>query len=577
MIRRFLMGLLMVGLISLISACQLASPVAKKVTLKVDGRQQTIVTEATTVRQLLDDANITLSELDRVRPDLYTDLDFNMEIIVTRVTEEIILAEETIPFEQQTVVNEALAPGETRLAQLGVNGTEEISWRVIYEDGIQISQTEVARQVITPAIPEILVVGPQGELPPVSIDGAISYLSNGNAWLMRGHSNNRRPIAPNSQFDDRVFELSPDGRYLLYTQSFTDNLETPLNELWLVSTTIVGEEPTPVGLEGILEAAWSPVISNSLVAYSTAERTASTPGWNARNDLWLFDPLDKTSRPIEIIPPNTEGLYSWWGTSFVWSPDGTKLAYARPDQIGVITFTMSQPLTYNVTPVVDFAPFETLSDWVWLPQLSWSPAGNFIAAVIHGPAVASEAPTESQQFDLWLLSDDGQIAVPVARQVGMWANPVWGRFGIAFGEAIEPLQSVNSRYKIQLIDHDGSNKRQLFPFQAEPGVQLPAFRWSPDGERLLFIYNGNLYLTHYQGAPPQPLTTDSQASQLHWLTQSDMAQPTPPLTPTISPTLTISQPVTPTPQITLTPTSAVTLTITSVNEIRLTPIITNTE
>lgn len=507
---------LLVGLLILFStACQ-SQP--NQVFIEADGRRQSLTTEATTVRAALTEANITLDPLDRVKPDLYVQLEPGMVIVVTRVSEKVETERKSIPFERQTVVNDALAPGETRLAQLGVNGEEEISTRVVYENGAEANRTEVSRAIVLEPVPEILVVGPaKSELPSTPIEGTLAYLSNGNAWLMRDSSGSRRALTTDGSLDGRVFSLSPDGRQLIYTRKLTDEIGLPLNETWVISTTIVGEKPVNLGLKGVLQAMWSPVVSQSIIAYSTAERTASLPNWRANNDLWLLDLSTKRNKPVELIKANTQGLYPWWGNTFAWSPDGTKLAYARADQIGLVSLTFSKTITATLTPLVDFTPLKTFSDWVWVPGLSWSPDGNFIAAVVHGPPLAGEPAEESQMFDLWLFSADGKILAKVAEQVGMWANPSWGQAGIAFGEAVNPLQSVNSRYTIQLIDRDGSNKRQLFPFQAQPGVQFPELVWSPAAQTLLFVYNGDLYVIGSQGGPPRQLTTNSQASHLQWV------------------------------------------------------------
>jgi len=128
------------------------------------------------------------------------------------------------------------------------------------------------------------------------------------------------------------------------------------------------------------------------------------------------------------------------------------------------------------------------------------------------------------------LTIDGKIEAQVTKQVGMWAKPAWGGPGIAFGEAIHPLQSVNSRYTIQLIDRDGSNKRQLFPFGDEIGVQFPELVWSPTGEKLLFIHNGSLTYISSPGSPPRQLTVNSQASQPQWVVRSVALSMTVPLT-----------------------------------------------
>ncbi len=502
--------------LALLSACQ-TSP--NQVFIEVDGGRQLLTTQVITVREALAEAKVELGPLDRVKPDLYAQLEPGLTIVITRVKEEIETKREIIPFERNKVVNEALGRGETRLSQLGVNGEEEVSIRVVYENGVEVNRTEVSRVTVIPPSPEILVVGPQGELPSSPVEGTIAYISNGNAWLMRDSSASRRPLTTEGDLDGRVFTLAPNGRQLLFSRVLTDRIDLPLNELWLASTTIVGEKPITVGLQGVLYAEWSPVITQPVIAYSTAERTPNPPGWRANNDLWLLT-LPKAGqkpRPVEVVPANTQGLYPWWGATFAWSPDGTRLAYARADQIGLIELNPTAPLSSTVTPVVDFAPLKTFSEWVWVPGLSWSPDGQFLAATVHGPPQAAESPEESQVFDLWLFGLKNGLSAKVAGQVGMWANPAWGPAGVAFGRAVNPLQSVNSRYFIDLIDRDGSNKRQLFPFQAELGVQLPELVWSSTGDTLLFNYNGNLYLLNTLGSPPRQLTTDGQASHIRWL------------------------------------------------------------
>lgn len=523
----------------LVAACQ-TQPV--QVFIDADGQRQGLTTEAKTVRDALAEAKIELGPLDRVKPDLYVQLEPGLVIEVTRITEEIELNREVIPFEQQTVTNEALTPGETRLAQLGVNGEEEITIRVVYENGIEVSRTEISRRTVVEPVPEILVVGPQGNLPSTPVEGTIAYLANGNAWLMRDSSGSRRALTTNGNLDGRVLSLSPDGRQLVYTTRLTGEIELPLNELWLASTTIVGEKPITLGVRGVLNAAWSPVVTQSLLAYTTGKRVANPPGWQANNDLWLLDLQAPNPLPVEVIPANTRGLYSWWGTTFRWSPGADKLAYARPDQIGLVSLSNSRPLTYTITPLLDFTPLKTFSEWAWVPGISWSPDEKFIAAAVHGPPLGSEPADESQVFDLWLFSIDGAVSARVASRVGMWANPAWGKAGIAFGQAVDPLNSVNSRYTIQLIDRDGSNRRQLFPFQEEPGVQFPELVWSPNGTELLFTYNGNLYLTGALGGPPRQLTIDGQASLPQWVAKSPVISQTAGITSTTG--LTISTSIT---------------------------------
>jgi hypothetical protein len=211
-----------------------------------------------------------------------------LTIVVTRVTEEVETERMVVPYEQQIIVNEALPPGESRIAQLGVNGEDEISIRVTFEDGEEVSRTEISRATVIAAIPEIVVVGPTETLPSVSVDGVIAYISGGNAWLMRSSSSSRRALTTHAQLDGRVFSLSPGWTQSTLYNPLTGEIGLPLNEMWLASTTIVGEPPLTTGIQGVLQASWSPVISPALVAFSTAERTPNAPGWQANNDLWLY-------------------------------------------------------------------------------------------------------------------------------------------------------------------------------------------------------------------------------------------------------------------------------------------------
>lgn len=525
----------------LLVACR---PVANQVFIEIDGNRKTLTTEATSVRAALDEAKITLGPLDRVSPDLYAELRPGLVIRVTRVIEEMITTREVVAYERQTVVNEALAPGDNRLAQAGVNGEDEVTIRVVYEDGLEVSRTEVSRRPVIEPVPEILAVAPRSQLPSVPVEGTIAYLSNGNAWLMRDSSNSRRLLTSTGDLDGRVFSLSPDGRYLLYTRQVTDSLDLPLNRLELVSTTIVGEPPATLPPAGVLYAAWSPVISPSLLAYSTAERSASPPGWRANNDLWLLrlENGRPAGQPVELIKSNTAGLYGWWGAAFTWSPGGRRLAYARPDQIGLVTLA-DDLRQADAAPLLDFVPLQTFSEWAWVPGISWSPDENFIAAVVHGEPVAAEPSEESPAFDLWLLSAGGDISLKVVPQVGMWANPVWGEAGIAYGQAFDPLESASSRYSIRVMDRDGSNRRLLFPFREELGVDFPEMAWQPGGQTLLFIYNGNLYSVAASGSPPRQLTADSRASRISW------AAAAPPVTaaPAVTTTATLTPTATPGP------------------------------
>lgn len=478
-----------------------------------------VLTYASTVRDLLNEENIALGELDRVEPDLYVSIKPEMTIQVIRV-EEITESEiNVIPFARRTVVNEALPIGEQRLAQLGVNGEEEIVTKVTLEDGIEVNRTEVSRTILQQPVEEVVVVGGEGSLPTINFKGIIAYLSGGNVWLMKDNNSSRRALTTSGDLDGRVFSLSPDGGQLLYSRVVTDVVDAPLNEVWLVNTIIVGEDPISLPLKGILYADWMPSISPTLIAYSTGERVLSQPGWRANNDLWLWDTSTEIAEAVELIPANTQGVYSWWGTNFVISPDGEQVAYAKANEIGVIDLiSITTVASTSVTPLLTFAPFETNSEWVWVPALSWSPDNQFIATTLYGsPHAPFETATADPEatFDLWFIKTDNTLKAKIWPQAGMWSNPVWYTDGVIFGRTNIPHR-VDDRYKLATVDRDGSNAQLLFPLGAEIGIQYPEIVWLSTGNQAVFTYQNNLYLLNQGLETLHQLTSDNQSHHPVW-------------------------------------------------------------
>ena len=56
------------------------------------------------------------------------------------------------------------------------------------------------------------------------------------------------------------------------------------------------------------------------------------------------------------LEANSGGIYGWWGMDFQWASDGVRLAYARPDSIGIYDTRLDilQPLvsrSYHFKPV----------------------------------------------------------------------------------------------------------------------------------------------------------------------------------------------------------------------------------
>jgi len=395
--RRRIVALLI--LISVIAGCS-TTPEAEEllVSIRADGRERTFAYETpVTVGEFLRDAEIELGELDRVNPQPFTQINDGMIVTIVRVTEETQCEEVEFPYRQQTILNEGLEPDEERIGQAGRNGIERVCNRVRIENGESQPPVEVSRVVIEPAVDEIVYVGPTGEIDPIAIDGTLAYISNQNAWLIRGSSTTKRPITTTGDLDEFVFTLSPDGNRLLFTRQIDrgDGLAFS-NELWVVDN-LTAETPEPVQLvpQDVLQAHWIPNLPDT-ISYSTGESSETAPGWRAFNDLWAMriDPTTGEALRVEqLVEESAFGLYSWWGTQFYWSPDGEQLAWVRADSVGLVDLDSG-----DFEPIVEYPVFNTQQSWSWRAMVSWSPESDLIATTVHVP-IGNYPPETSPAFD----------------------------------------------------------------------------------------------------------------------------------------------------------------------------------
>ncbi len=528
--------LLVVALLAvlLLAGCSLR----RRVIIHVDGQRHTLSTEAATVGQALQEAGITLGPLDRVEPKPWEEIGRGATIIVTRVTEELSSETRPLPYQRQQVRDEALPEGVSRLIQLGVNGTEVLTYSIRFEEGNEVGRRLVERKVVGTPQPEIVVEGVRGALPAVPVTGTLAYISNGNAWTVRGSTEQKQPLTFSGDLDGRVFSLSPDGRWLLFTRRPLGGQAGrggPLNTLWVVNTRIVGETPRPLEAEGVLYAQWS--AGSTHIAYSTAERTIGSPGWRARNDLWIAT-LEPTSVSPEvsrgapegsgragtdttrrIVPPRSDLPYAWWGVGWAWSPDGARFAFAQADTVGLLDVH-----TREMKTLIRFAPYHTYASWVWVPHLAWSPDGQLLAVPLHlspaeaaGLAAPTPAAEDSSRFGLGIFRPDRNLDVLIADQVGMWTWPSWSPRGtLAFGIARQPSASEHSVYDLYVMDADGSNRRRLFPPEGAPGLDIPEAAWSPTGGTLAVTWQDDVYLVDAGTGQATRITANGHSNRAQW-------------------------------------------------------------
>lgn len=495
--------------------------------IKVDGEIRTFAFNTTvSVQEVLRRENIVLSELDRISPSPFTPIQDGMTITIVRVVEELDCREEPIEYGTDDQPRVDLEPGQRILVEQGENGLRRLCERVYKEDGVEVDRSTASNDVIREAKNEIVYVGVDDTLDPVAVEGTIAYLSRGQAWIIEGTNSGRRPLPIEGELDGRVFDLSPDGRQLLYTKLTDDPSDTPFsNELWVVPN-LFNSEPIKLQQIDILSAKWLP---DGRVAYTSALAQGGYQGWTAYNDLWVMN-INDIADIDSIIEQNSSGSFAFWGTTFSWSPTADKVAYSKADGVGIVDVESNSFGDF----VLRFPHFNaaTQDQWVWQPKLSWSPDGQWVTTTVHGPPVGEEAPEDSVVFNIAIFEVTQDEEVPLIirnfiERAGIWAQPTYspelpdGGYQIAYFQARSATNSVGTEYDLMVMDRDGSNVRKIFPAARQPGFR-PIFPtngelvWSPSGRQILVTYQGNLWVVEASTGFAQQLTSDGQAESPRW-------------------------------------------------------------
>jgi hypothetical protein len=141
--------------------------------------------------------------------------------------------------------------------------------------------------------------------------------------------------------------------------------------------------------------------------------------------------------------------------------------------------------------------------------------------------VGAESREDSPIFSLTVFPAAGGYTVSLVEQAGMWASPQFSpatapdgtdlEVYIAYLQAMQPLDSYVSRYRLVVIDRDGSNPRILFPPDDQPGLTSQTVTWSPDGRQIALVYQGSLYIVDVTTGLYQQITLGGPSTNPRWI------------------------------------------------------------
>lgn len=115
--------------------------------VQCDGKTYTQEMEAETVNDVLAALKITLEKDDRITPAVTEKVTDGMKIAVKRVTYDTLVETEIIAFDTTYEDDSSLTKGQEQVRTEGENGEKEITYRVTYVDGVEESRETTGETV----------------------------------------------------------------------------------------------------------------------------------------------------------------------------------------------------------------------------------------------------------------------------------------------------------------------------------------------------------------------------------------------------------------------------------------------
>lgn len=136
---------------------QMTIEISRSFTLTIrDGEE---VREVTTthhkVRDILNEQDIKIGELDIVAPFIDATIYKGAHINVTRVWDELVTEEVMVPYYTEINLTSDLDTGEVELVQNGENGLKEVTYQIRYENGKMMSRNYVNESILVAPVSEI--------------------------------------------------------------------------------------------------------------------------------------------------------------------------------------------------------------------------------------------------------------------------------------------------------------------------------------------------------------------------------------------------------------------------------------
>lgn len=133
-----------------------------------DGKTIDLLTIAPKVKDAIKEANIILEGEDKISPGLEENIEKDLIIKITRVTEEKKTLEESIDFATIKQNVSSMYRGNSKVTRSGQKGVKELTYKVTYEDGKEVNRELLEEKTTKEPIDKIIQIGTK-ELPPLQV------------------------------------------------------------------------------------------------------------------------------------------------------------------------------------------------------------------------------------------------------------------------------------------------------------------------------------------------------------------------------------------------------------------------
>jgi uncharacterized protein YabE (DUF348 family) len=125
----------------------------------IDGKKRVINTAENTVGEMLKAEGIKLSKSDTVSPKIQSPVKKNMEVTVTRVAENTLTMTKKVAYKVFKKTDRNLDKGKVNVVRQGMEGKKEVKYKVIYQNGKEISRFLVSEVMKVAPVNKVIAVG----------------------------------------------------------------------------------------------------------------------------------------------------------------------------------------------------------------------------------------------------------------------------------------------------------------------------------------------------------------------------------------------------------------------------------